>query len=59
MKEEKTKNTKFPNGFFTNIKSCDTKHSKNSDDYDKPFVWSENVLNGKSEVKLVSNKLVK
>ncbi len=59
MKEKKAKITKFPKGFFTNIKSCKVNHSKDSKDYDKPFIWSKNVIDGKSEVKLVSNKLVK
>ncbi len=59
MKDEKTKNTKFPKGFFTSIKPCKINHSKNSKDYEKPFEWSDNVLNGKSKVKLVQSKLVK
>ena len=29
---------------------------KNFKEYDKPFEWSKNVLNGKSIVKIVSNK---
>ena len=58
MNEKKT-NTKFPAGFFTSIKPCPVNHSKNSKKYDKPFEWSKDVLNGKSTVKLVSNKLVK
>ena len=58
MKETKT-TTKFPKGFFTSIKPCKVNHSKDSKNIDKPFEWSKNVLNGKSTVKLVSNKLVK
>ncbi len=56
---EKKSNTKFPKGFFTSIKPCKINHSKDSKDYDKPFEWSKNTLNGKSKVKLVSSKLVK
>ena len=56
MKDKKTKNSKFPKGFFTSIKSNNTNHSKNPKEYDKPFEWSKNVLNGKSIVKIVSNK---
>lgn len=48
--------SKFPKGFFTNIKPCKITRSKNPDDYDKPFEWSKNVLNGNSKVKLVSLK---
>lgn len=58
MNEKKT-NTNFPKGFFTSIKPCKINHSKESKDYNKPFEWSKNVLNGKSKVKLVSNKLAK
>ena len=56
MKDKKTKNSKFPKGFFTSIKSNNTNHSKNPKEYDKPFEWRKNVLNGKSIVKIVSNK---
>ncbi len=55
MKNDKKKITKFPKGFFTSIKPCRINHSKNSEE-DLPFEWSENVLNGKSKVKLVSAK---
>ena len=52
---EKNPNTKFPKGFFTSIKPSKISHSKDSKDYDKPFEWSTNTLNGKSTVKIVSN----
>lgn len=56
--DKQTKNslTKFPKGFFTNIKEKKSTYSKDSQDYDKPFEWSKNVLNGKSKIKLVSIK---
>lgn len=47
--------TKFPKGFFTNIKSNNASSSKNPEK-EKPFTWSKNVLNGKSKVKLVALK---
>lgn len=56
MKKQKSNVTKFPKGFFTSIKPCKIISSKNPEDYDKPFEWSKNVLNGKSKVKLVSLK---
>lgn len=56
MKKQAENVTKFPKGFFTNIKPCKTTSSKSSKEYDKPFEWSENVLNGKSKVKLVALK---
>ncbi len=59
MKEKKNNVSRFPKGFFANIKPSKIVRSKNPDDYDKPFQWSKNVLNGKSKITLVSNKLVK
>lgn len=57
-KEYKNQNylTKFPKGFFNNIKLSDKIHSKEPKDKDIPFKWSENVLNGKSKIKIVSAK---
>ncbi len=57
MKENNV--SKFPKDFFTNIKPTKISRSKNSNDYDKPFKWSKNVLNGKTKVTLTSNKPVK
>lgn len=51
--------TKFPKGFFTNIKPCVTPRSKNPKKIDKPFEWSHNVLNGTSKVKLTTLKSTK
>lgn len=56
MNIKTSETTKFPKGFFTNIKACSTSHNKNCKEYDKPFEWSKNVLSGKSKVKLVSLK---
>ena len=56
LENDKKKITKFPKGFFTSIKPCKINHSKNLEEEDLPFEWSENVLNGKSKVKLVSAK---
>jgi len=47
--------TKFPKGFFTNIKSNNASSSKNPEK-EKTFIWSKNVLSGKSKVKLVALK---
>ena len=58
MNNKKTSTIKFPKGFFTSIKPCKINHSKVKEK-DKPFEWNENVLNGKTKVTLVSNKLVK
>ncbi len=55
MENDKKKITKFPKGFFASIKPCKINHSKNFEE-DLPFEWSENVLNGKSKVKIVSAK---
>ncbi len=38
--------------FFANIKPC--KKKSTSKEKDKPFEWSENVLNGKSEINIIS-----
>ena len=56
---EKKTNSKFPDGFFTSIKPSKINHSKDSQSKDKSFEWSKNVLNGKTTVKLVSNRIVK
>ncbi len=54
MKEKKNNISKFPKGFFTNIKTSKVVHSKDPEEYDKPFEWSKNVLNGKSKVQIIS-----
>ena len=56
MSEKKTNTIKFPKGFFTSIKPSKINHSK---EQDKPFEWSDKVLENKTKVTLVSNKLVK
>lgn len=43
----------FPKGFFTQTRPHTIK--QNNEDL-TPFQWSENVLNGKSKVKIVSLK---
>lgn len=49
MKEKRK--TVFPKGFFTQPRPHATKQDKEDI---IPFQWSENVLNGKSKVKIVS-----
>lgn len=51
MNEKEKKRFAFPKGFFTK----DRPHADKHNDKDMiPFKWSENVLNGKSKVKIVS-----
>ena len=47
---------KFPKGFFNTLNSNTIKDSYNSNQNEKTFEWSKNVLNRKSKVKLVSLK---
>ncbi len=49
---KKKRITKLPKNFFANIKPC--KKKSTSKEKDKPFEWSENVLNGKSEINIIS-----
>lgn len=50
---EKKEKTIFPKGFFTQPRP----HAKKQKTIDNiPFKWSENVLNGKSDVKIISTK---
>lgn len=44
--------TKFPKNFFTNLTPYVP--TTNKKEFDKPFEWSKNVLNGKTKIKLVS-----
>lgn len=57
MKSFEKNTSKFPKKFFSNLKP--SKELKKTNDYDKPFEWSQTVLDGKSKVKLVSLKNVK
>ena len=50
--KEKEQKVKFPKGFFTKNRPHAAKQDKDC----IPFEWSENVLNGKSKVKIVSLK---
>lgn len=54
MNKQEKKNKKFPKEFFSNLKPCNLKSGKKPLEKDKPFEWSENVLNGKTKVKIVS-----
>jgi len=51
---EKKESSKFPKGFFTQPRPTISMKEAIKDDI--PFKWSENVLNGKSQVKIVSAK---
>jgi len=51
---EKKENSKFPKVFFTQPRP--TLSIKEAMKDAVPFEWSENVLNGKSQVKIVSAK---
>ena len=51
---EKKESSKFPKGFFTQPRPTISMKEAIKDDI--PFEWSENVLNGKSKVKIVSAK---
>ncbi len=53
MRETKTSTIKLPKDFFSNINPCKINHSNKCKEIDKPFEWSENVLNGKTKVTLV------
>lgn len=51
---EKKERLKFPKGFFTQPRP--TVSTKETLEDTIPFQWSENVLKGKSKVKIVSAK---
>ena len=53
MDAKKKNVTKFPKGFFTNIKCSKIVRNDKTEDYDKPFEWSEEVKKGKTKVILV------
>lgn len=55
----KKENSKFPKDFFTKIKLCKPSNSNNPNDFDKPFKWSKNVLNGSTKIKLTIVKSTK
>lgn len=59
MEKQEKKITNFPKGFFTSMKPCSVTCSKNSEENEKPFEWSNSVIEGKSRVKLVSLKMNK
>ena len=45
----------FPKDFFTKIKPHNIQDNK-AKEKDIPFEWSENVVSGKSKVKIISSK---
>ncbi len=57
MKRKIKNKITFPKGFFNNIKPYRPTNKKKDDDYDKPFEWSENALNGNVKIIVKSLKI--